>query len=107
MKVKLVWPVAGFFVVIAFGIGVIATAAFNSSRGLAPVSASKGGQTIQVTLGDLYIEPAVIQAPAGAVTFKVKNEGATDHNFAIEGYGATEMIPPGGSTTLEISDLES
>src|SRR5687767_12739935 len=106
-KVMLVWPVAGFFVVIAFGIGVIATAAFNSEQGLATASASSDGRTIRVTLGDLFIEPAVLQAPAGSVTFKVKNEGATDHNFAIEGYEATEMIPPGGSTTLEISDLKA
>lgn len=31
-KLMLVWPVAGFFVVIAFGVGLISMATFDSRR---------------------------------------------------------------------------
>lgn len=108
-RVKLVWPVAGFFVVIAFGVGLISMAAFDPSR---PASASSGTQAagaaevIEVELGDLFIEPAMIHAAAGAVTFKVHNVGGTEHNFVIEGVGATDMIPPDGSADLTV-DLDT
>lgn len=107
-KVMLVWPVAGFFVVIAFGVGIISMAAFDSTQDASATSATAAGaQTIEVTLGDLFIEPAELQAQAGAVSFEVTNDGQTEHNFAIEGYGATEMIPPGETATLQAPSLEA
>ena len=106
-KLMLVWPVAGFFVVIAFGVGLISMATFDSTRDASAATSAGGGQTVEVTLGDLFIEPKELTAQAGAVTFKVTNEGQTEHNFAIEGHGATEMIPPGESATLQVPSLET
>ena len=106
-KLMVLWPVAGFFVAIAFGVGLISMAAFDSNRGPAAASAATTGQTVEVTLGDLFIEPKQLQAQAGPVTFEVTNDGQTDHNFAIEGSGATEMIPPGESATLQVPSLEA
>ena len=111
-KLMLFWPVAGFFVIAAFGMGLISMAAFDSDQeSIEPVSstgAASGGeaQVVEVTLGDLFIKPGKISAPAGDVEFKVTNDGAGEHNFAIEGEGATDMIPPGGSATLSVSGLE-
>lgn len=106
-KLMLVWPVAGFFVVIAFGVGLISMATFNTSRDSASGSGAAGaGQTIEVTLGELFIEPKQLEAQAGSVTFEVTNDGQAEHNFAIEGHGATEMIPPGESVTLQVASLQ-
>jgi FtsP/CotA-like multicopper oxidase with cupredoxin domain len=106
-KLLLVWPVAGFFAAMAFGVGVIATAAFNTDQGSAAsgVAASSGGQTIEVELGELFIKPEKLRARAGPATFDVTNTGQTEHNFAIEGNAETEMIPPGESATLRVPDL--
>ena len=108
-RLMLVWPVAGFFVVIAFGIGMISMAAFDNDNdpGSAPAAASQGGATevVEVELGDLFIEPAMIHAPAGSVTFDIKNTGGTQHNFAIEGVDSTDMIDPEGSTEFNV-DLD-
>lgn len=106
-KLMLVWPVAGFFVVIAFGVGLISMAAFDTQAANATSSAAAGGQTIEVTLGDLFIEPKQLEAQAGDVTLEVTNEGQTEHNFAVEGHGATEMIPPGETATLQVASLEA
>ncbi|HJR46506.1 MAG TPA: multicopper oxidase domain-containing protein [Actinomycetota bacterium] len=107
-RLMLVWPVAGFFVVIAFGVGLVSMAAFDSSQDSAATSsAAPASQTIEVTLGDLFIEPKQLDAAAGSVTFEVTNEGQTEHNFGIVGQAATEMIPPGQSTTLQIPSLEA
>ncbi|MGH2757797.1 MAG: multicopper oxidase domain-containing protein, partial [Actinomycetota bacterium] len=102
-------PVAGFLVVIAFGVGLISMAMFEADNdAVASTSpAIAASENVDVTLGDLFIKPARIQAQAGAVTFAVTNDGATEHNFSIEGHGATEMIPPGGSATLRVPDLEA
>ncbi|MFP5297829.1 MAG: multicopper oxidase domain-containing protein [Actinomycetota bacterium] len=89
----LVWPVAGFFVVIAFGVGMISMAAFDNDPPSA-VSASAEAETVDVELGDLFVEPKMIYAPAGEVTFKIHNSGGTDHNFVIEGVGSSEMVGP-------------
>jgi uncharacterized cupredoxin-like copper-binding protein len=110
-RLMLVWPIAGFFVVIAFGVGMISMAAFdsdNDSGGAAPVAASgegAAGEVVEVELGDLFIEPDMINAPAGTVTFKITNSGGTQHNFSIEGVDSTEMIDPNDSTELTV-DLE-
>jgi manganese oxidase len=105
----MVWPVAGFLVVIAFGVGLISMAAFDSENGSGSssvaASGEEGSEVVDVTLGDLFIEPAMIHAPAGTVTFRITNDGGTQHNFVIEGAGSTEMIESGDSAELTV-DLE-
>lgn len=104
------WPVAGFFVVIAFGVGMISMAAFESSRPpspAAPAGAAGVPEAVRVELGDLFIRPERLEVAVGTVTFDVRNVGQTEHNFAIEGEGGTEMIPPGESATLTVHDLEA
>ncbi len=103
-KLMLVWPVAGFFVAMAYGVGLISMAAFDSDDPAAPSSAgAQGAQTIRVELGDLFIKPEKLEAEAGAVTFEVANTGATElaiePKFAIEDEGGTEMIPSGESAS--------
>jgi uncharacterized cupredoxin-like copper-binding protein len=105
-KLMLVGPVAGFFVAMAFGVGLISMAAFESDRGSESFGTTgESGQTIEVELGDLFIKPEKLEAEAGAATFTVLNTGQTEHNFAIEGISGTEMIPPGESATLTVPDL--
>lgn len=103
-------PVAAFLGVIGFGVGVIATAAYDSPGpiGGAPTSAAgtEGAQIVEVELGDLFIKPVQLQAEAGSVRFQVTNNGQTEHNFAIETLGRTEMIPPGDVATLEVPSIE-
>lgn len=62
-----------------------------------------GAREIEVTLTDFAIEPASIELKSGeTVTFVVKNNGATQHDFAIVGSDAkTPMIDAGGEATLE------
>jgi nitrite reductase (NO-forming) len=107
-KLMLVWPVAGFCVVIAFGVGLISMAAFDSSPAAVASTVESQGEVIEVELGDLYIKPNSLSAPAGVpLTFEVTNEGGSEHNFAIEGGPATDMIPPGESATLQVGSQEA
>ena len=106
-KTMLVWPVAGFFVAMAFGIGAISMAVFDSNQPTSGTTGGASGQTIEVELGDLFIKPEVLEAEAGSVTFEVTNNGQTDHNFSIEGLSGTDMLPPGESASLTIPDLKA
>jgi uncharacterized cupredoxin-like copper-binding protein len=102
--------VAGFFVVIAFGVGLTSMAAFDSTQPTAAVSSiqAAGSEIIDIKLGELYIKPAELSASPGVpLTFEVTNAGGTEHNFAIEGGPATEMIPPGETATLQVPSLEA
>ena len=102
--------VISLLAVIGFAVGVIATAAYDSRDPFttAPVSAAgaEGAQIVEVELGDLFIKPVQLQAEAGSVRFQVTNSGQTEHNFAIEGVGGTEMIAPGDVATLEVPSIE-
>ena len=72
-----------------------------------PQASAPERQTIDVELGDLFIRPDALTAEAGApITFAVRNAGATEHNFSVGAYGATEMIDPGASAELALDALE-
>jgi manganese oxidase len=106
-KVMLVWPVAGFFVVIAFGIGLVSMSAFDNQHGTAPTATAaaataSGDDEVEIELGDLFIKPAMIHAAEGSVIFDIHNGGGTEHNFIVEGVGATDMIKPGGTAELTV-----
>lgn len=62
-------------------------------------------QEISVILKDYQIIPAHLTIQAGTVRFVVRNEGAMDHGFEVEGQGIEEEIdpfPPGRIRTLEL-----
>lgn len=102
-RLLLVWPVAGFFVAIAFGVGLVSMAAFDTrADAVSSTDAPSAGEVVDVELGDLFIKPAMIQAPSGTVTFKIHNSGGIQHNFVIEGVDSTQMIEPDGTTELTI-----
>ena len=106
-KMMMFWPIAGFFVVVAFGVGLISMAAFDADRVSATSAQSETGQTIEVELGELFVKPEKIEARAGQVTFEVTNTGKIEHNFAIQGSSGTDMLAPGDSATLTIPNLEA
>ncbi|MGI8774507.1 MAG: multicopper oxidase domain-containing protein [Actinomycetota bacterium] len=106
-----VLPAAGFLIVVAFGVGVIVTAAYDSHKPFGvPVQAAGGNggeQVIEVELGDLFIKPAKLEAEPGAARFDIINGGKAEHNFSIQGLGGTEMVPPGGTATLRVASLQA
>ena len=49
-----------------------------------PAEAAKADRTVEITLGDMYYEPASVQVKAGeTVRFVLKNEGALLHEFSL------------------------
>lgn len=49
-----------------------------------PAKAAAADRTIEITLGDMYYEPASVQVKAGeTVRFVLKNEGALLHEFSL------------------------
>ncbi|MDP9233770.1 MAG: multicopper oxidase domain-containing protein [Actinomycetota bacterium] len=105
-RAMLVWPVAGFFVVIAFGVGLISMAAFDSRpASAASNAATSGAQQVEVTLGDIFIKPTTLKASAGSIQFHIRNTGQVEHNFDLGALGKTPMIPPGDEATLEVASV--
>lgn len=49
-----------------------------------PATAAKASRTVEITLGDMYYEPASVQVKAGeTVRFVLKNEGSLLHEFSL------------------------
>ncbi|MDQ3646300.1 MAG: multicopper oxidase domain-containing protein [Actinomycetota bacterium] len=111
-KALLVWPVAGFFVVIAFGVGVIAEAAFGG-RGDVNAAPSSGesteteGNAVAVELGDLFINPAEISLEPGDASITVRNNGKSQHDLTVTGLAGTKMLDPGAEETIALTGLEA
>ena len=91
------------FVTLGVLLSVIVSLLAANDRSGAPSS----GGPLEVALKELKIEPAVLQADAGApISITVTNEGTTDHNFGVVGHGKSDMLGPGESTVLELGSLE-
>jgi plastocyanin len=105
----------GFFVVVAFGVGVIATAAFDSQnpfevRAQSSVNtAGEGGEAapseVAIELGDVFVDPQTLAAAPGDITIKVHNSGKIEHNLSFGELGATKMLAPGAGATLKLSSV--
>lgn len=90
--------------IIAVGIGI--RGGGGDSEGGS--TASGGSKTVEVTLGDMFIKPATLSlAPGTEVTFKVTNDGAMPHDFAVNGENGTKLLDPGASETITVKISES
>jgi manganese oxidase len=88
--------------VAALFFGVIAIYASAGEGGTTAVAASA---PVDVTLGDLFIEPAVLTVPAGGA-LAVTNDGASQHDLRIDGLDiGTPMLDPDGTATLDLADV--
>jgi FtsP/CotA-like multicopper oxidase with cupredoxin domain len=105
-KLMLVWPVAGFAVAAAFGIGLISMAAFLTDDE-AESSERSAAAVLDVELGDLFLQPSALQAQPGPLTIRVHNEGQAEHNFAIRDVASTAMVAPGQTATLRVPSIEA
>ncbi|MFZ6003016.1 MAG: multicopper oxidase domain-containing protein [Actinomycetota bacterium] len=64
--------------------------------------------TVEVELGDLYVEPSSVQVPAGAeLVLKVTNAGELPHDLKLEGSGTgTALLDPGASEEVSLGVMD-
>ncbi|MDR7435062.1 MAG: cupredoxin domain-containing protein [Armatimonadota bacterium] len=68
-----------------------------------PAPAPSAAGEIAITENEWSIQPKEIRAKPGKVTFVIKNQGAVEHNFVIEGVGEVDKIAPGETKKLEVT----
>ena len=96
---------------IALVVGTVGVVGAWTDESPAGVALSNGGVAaapveFDITLGDLFVEPASIEVPAGAaVTLHVRNTGAMGHDLKVNGTDGTELLAPGTSATIEIGSF--
>ncbi len=67
---------------------------------------SGGGSTISVTEKEFSITPSTATAPAGKITFEIKNTGAVAHDIGVDINGtvkASPLVQPGKSATWSVT----
>jgi len=85
------------------------SSAAETSSSAAETSASAPAEAESVTVDavDFSFELSEDSYAAGTYTFEVTNSGQMPHNFAVERdgetIGATEVLQPGGTATLEVT----
>lgn len=93
---------AVFFALLATGLALRAVDEDDAA------AAGGGVQTIQVELGDLYVEPSSIEVPAGTeLIVEVTNAGAMPHDLKLMGEVGTQMLDPGASETVSLGVIDA
>jgi nitrite reductase (NO-forming) len=102
--------------VLALAVSIVAMAIAGASgdgggsSGSGESAATGETQTIEVELGEFYVDPASIEVPAGTeVIVQVTNAGSMAHDLMLNGETGTEMIEPGetAEASLGVIDAES
>ena len=81
----------------------------NDSGGGTTTTSAAAGTPVTMSLVDFALEPKTVQVDApGTYTFKVTNDGQTQHALEIEGNGVeeeTDTLGPGdsGEVTVELA----
>jgi manganese oxidase len=87
------------------GGALIASASGGTAQPAAAVTASTGSGQVGVTLDEFSIAPSPIEVAAGD-TLEVTNEGAAEHDLAVEDTDvATPMLGAGESASLSTAEL--
>jgi nitrite reductase (NO-forming) len=104
------WWVATFVAAMAaLIVSVVAISGVISDSEASGSAVERGGATqFDVVLGDIFVEPATIEVPAGEViTLDVSNEGAMVHDLKVLGTDGTELLDPGASTTVTVGPFDA
>jgi len=63
---------------------------------------------VEVTLGDLFVEPSTVEIPAGAeLVVDVTNGGQMAHDLKLLGEVGTELLQPGDSEQVSLGVIEA
>lgn len=90
--------------VFAVGLAARAVTEAQSGGGGGGDAAGGGGAAVEaVSLGDFFIDPAEATIASGAV-LDLTNEGAVDHNLAIEDV-VSDMVAPGETGTFDTAGV--
>jgi len=89
------------FMRLAFFVSVVLLALVGA--GIAAARPAKAhGTMVRVVAKDYSFKLSRKSVPHGSVTFTIKNEGKTSHDFSIAGH-KSKTIGPGKSTTLVVT----
>jgi nitrite reductase (NO-forming) len=97
-------------VVLAIAAVVVAVTGSTDSAGDASATLAGAGEaeTVEVELGEMYVEPDTVEIAAGAeLTLTVTNAGDMAHDLVLEGGPGTAMLEPGETETVELGVIES
>jgi nitrite reductase (NO-forming) len=65
-------------------------------------------ETVDVSLGEMFVEPSSLTMPAGAtLTLNVTNDGVMPHDLRVGGTDGTSMLDPGESETITIGPFDA
>jgi nitrite reductase (NO-forming) len=106
------WAIAtaavAVFALLVGGLALLTNTAGGGDVEVAASSYDGPALEVEIELGDLYIEPAVVEVEAGRpLVVHVTNAGAMAHDLQVEGAVQTKMLNPGESQTVEVPGLSS
>jgi nitrite reductase (NO-forming) len=91
-------------IVMLFAAGVAVRGGDGDGGDGAPVAS----ETVDVSLGEMFVEPSSLTMPAGAtLTLNVTNDGVMPHDLRVGGTDGTSMLDPGESETITIGPFDA
>jgi nitrite reductase (NO-forming) len=90
-------------------VAVIVAGGSSDDAGAAPgAGGAAGTQTVEVELGEFYVEPASIEVPAGTqLRVTITNAGKMAHDLKLEGETGADLIQPGDTVTADLGVIDA
>jgi nitrite reductase (NO-forming) len=108
-----VWTltIAAVGAVLALAVALVAIVVAGGSSGdggFEEAGGAAGTQTVEVELGEFYVEPASIEVPAGtALRLTITNAGEMPHDLKLDGTTGSNLIDPGGTVTADLGVIDA
>jgi nitrite reductase (NO-forming) len=108
-----VLTIAAVGAVLALVVAVVAVIVAGGSSdggdgGAVEAAGAAGTQTVEVELGEFYVEPASIEVPAGTeLRLTITNAGEMAHDLKLEGETGSELVQPGETATADLGVIEA
>ena len=107
-----VLTIAAVGAVLALAVAIVAVVVAGGSGDSGDTALEAGGvtgaQTVEVELGEFYVEPASIEVPAGTeLSVTITNAGELPHDLKLDGETGSELLDPGETVTADLGVIET
>jgi nitrite reductase (NO-forming) len=94
--------------VLALAVSIVAIALTGTSGGAEGETVSGGTETVDVELGEFYVEPSSIDvAPGTELVVRITNAGTMQHDLKLDGETGSELIDPGATAEVSLGVIDA
>jgi nitrite reductase (NO-forming) len=94
--------------VLALAVSIVAIALSGASGTATANTAGGGTETVDVEVGEFYVEPSSIEvAPGTELIVRITNAGTMPHDLKLNGETGADLLDPGATTEVSLGVIDA